>query len=396
MAILLVSPDFAPSKTVGALRMTSLARYLCMKGEKVIVLRNNPKLYDRDGLEIEEIKNLTIIEVNKLAGYFEMARLYKQAIEDILNTKPVDIIIYSCGPYFSLYVAPQIKKKYGIAYIIDFRDLWIYTFFEKIIVKILWKLTKPIKRFIERECIKDADQIVVVTPGDKILIEKHYKHARNKTEVIFNGFDDAVLSNSLARNIKLDSGYTNIGMCGKFFGYSEKYARHVLIALNNLDKQGVKVRLYHIGTKEPQVSEGMKQLNISSDIYHYMGYMEYRNCLEFLKQMDLNMLVYVHPVSMSTKVFDYTYCNRPIILSGKDDTYLAQYIKSFSGGFVSSTIKDIEKNVVEVMETQQKVLSHDQSQVNRYGRSIQNKKYHGLIRKIIEQEKINELENSKT
>lgn len=101
-----------------------------------------------------------------------------------LKEYPVDLII-STGPPHSMHlIALELKRKFNVKWIADFRDPWTdIDFYHKLR---LTKWADKIHRKLEKKVLLNADHIVTVSPGCATDLEKI---ANRKVEVINNGFD---------------------------------------------------------------------------------------------------------------------------------------------------------------------------------------------------------------
>jgi hypothetical protein len=63
LKVLIISPAFAPFSGVGAVRMTSLAKYLVACGDSVTVMRYTPSIWGRDTLKTSQPEGIEYIDV---------------------------------------------------------------------------------------------------------------------------------------------------------------------------------------------------------------------------------------------------------------------------------------------------------------------------------------------
>jgi len=105
-------------------------------------------------------------------------------LSSYLKENPVDLII-STGPPHSMHlIALELKRKFNVKWIADFRDPWTDIDFYHKLRLTKWADNKH--RKLEKKVLLNADHIVTVSPGCAAGLEKI---ANRKVEVINNGFD---------------------------------------------------------------------------------------------------------------------------------------------------------------------------------------------------------------
>ncbi len=219
--ILIVSYNFAPRHTVGAIRPTKLAQYLSEAGNEVDVVTVKPygeldHSMDRslDGIHrIDHIDRVIVDEKpasNRSAapktaavGYKKMNPLRKLKRElyeykKIFNSKrftrdfvrlvksdlgrfrSYDAVITTYGPAASHLCGLKFKKLCpGVKWIADFRD--------PMVVNTTTAATLKFRQRVQAEVCRKADRLVAVSNGyyERIFDDE----AKKKASVIYNGFD---------------------------------------------------------------------------------------------------------------------------------------------------------------------------------------------------------------
>lgn len=101
-----------------------------------------------------------------------------------LKENPVELII-STGPPHSLHlIANNLKKKYNVPWIADFRDPWTEIYFYKSLK--LTPFADSIQKRLELKVLRNADINVVVS---KSMANSFKQKGINNIEVITNGYD---------------------------------------------------------------------------------------------------------------------------------------------------------------------------------------------------------------
>lgn len=97
----------------------------------------------------------------------------------------IDVIYTSVGPFSSVLLGSRLKRRLGIPWVVDFRDPWTDD------AMTLWptRLHYRLECRQERKALRDADAIVVVTPGMQEMMRARYPRAADRIHVVPNGFD---------------------------------------------------------------------------------------------------------------------------------------------------------------------------------------------------------------
>lgn len=195
-SFILLAWQFPPLLSGGVFRAFSIAKYSAILGWNVTVICQNIKAGNKGGdLLLKELdNNINIIKVNKAGGkniipfleidggYLNSLKIVKEVIEKV-DILPKAII--STGPPFHTFLAGKLLKKYyNCKLLLDYRDEWNlcpFDFVEKNSSNLKW----------ERKILKKSDLVVFVTKGiKKVYNEKFHNEIRNKSYIIYNGWDE--------------------------------------------------------------------------------------------------------------------------------------------------------------------------------------------------------------
>lgn len=375
--ILIISPFFRPFTGVGANRMDSLADYLNKKQYDIKVVKNSNRSYR--GKILNNIKNddMEIISVEAEDNFLKNYLKYKKIVARELKKVRFDCVIVSVGPYYTLPLIKLIGQKFHTKIILDIRDLWANEPLISDDTSILKNIIKDC--FFQKRAIKNADYVTVPSEGTKKLIEQHYgRILSKKCYSINNGYDERQLTDEIyhLKMNKCSSNSFRLCMFGKFFEYlNELYYQELIEALAMI-RQEKKLEVIQVGFKEKEFECLLKSRNIE---YFSTGYYEYlkgiiylkKNAHAFLMSNDLT-------VGYGTKVYDYIFCNKPIILIGNGKTELSTFLTGFENAFVCSKREEIETAINYIVN---KKISHlyEKENILEYSRAYQNNKFEKLI-----------------
>lgn len=359
MRIMLVSPAFPPFSGVGGVRMYSLANHLQNNGHDVIVIRNSINTWGKENCKSACNNFYKIVDVDfKAKDYYygverESIEAYKKTIKIILDTERVDIIIYSCGPYFNAITAVEIKKEYGIKTIIDYRDLWINEENNtrnvfKIIKRKLFKI--PYWKY-ERESIVYADKIITVTPEECAVLQHKYKECASKITYIYNGYDDKRINGQDEINIKeynLPERY--VGVFGKFAYYDFNYTVELLKAIKRINESGINIKIVHVGKKESIDEKAIEKSGVPKGLYVNLGYLDYPVGIKVMEKAIAGCIILNYKRGLGTKVFDYIMLNKPIIYFAHKECAIDRLLKKAKNSFRCEKYTDALKALVKIYD----------------------------------------------
>ena len=393
--ILLVSHYFVPYSGVGSKRMSYLARYLIRKKETVFVIKAADEYYgdnicsDRiDGASSFDVRLTTSIK-NLLLNAVLWRRSYKQKIEELLRIKKVDVIVFSGGPFFYFGLGRYFLKKYGINYVLDYRDPYIDN--EMSSLSVVNKLKKAIidtlKRIIEADSLKHAKFVVNVTQELSDMMLREYKIDSKKLRTIMNGYDDDIVKNlnvsgktPFAQDLK--GAKLVLGIFGKFAYYSKEHPKMLFGSLNVLKiKNEINVELMHIGEKEEEMFTSAKTTSVS-DRYLYLGKMEYKQAMQELSSADVLVMNNRSVNALGTKIFDYIYLNKPIIALISRTSAIASFLSRFDHAYVCETQEELEKAIKHIYTEKLFNLDKQDFDPMAYSRSKQMDAFYSIIKEV--------------
>lgn len=390
MSYLIVSPAYAPYSGVGSNRMMSFTQYLVEQGYEVIVLRNSPETWPEDSLKSTPPSGVIVRDVLVKGHFDDCAELYYEAITKVYDDYHIDCAVYSCNPYYTIVAAAKLKLRNGTPFIIDFRDLWINdeTFTRSVLKRIKKIIIRHRFKFKEWKCISKADHVVTVTPRELDALKKQYPKYSDKMSVIYNGYDEKRLSDTLdnEENDKIDTilklldDCYSIGFFGKFGYYDYEYMVELLNAVKEVNKKGICLKIVHIGDLDSKSEKAMADVDFPNELYIRTGYLDYKTGVELLKHFTINCLIVHYKRGLGTKLFDYIYVDKPVVYFAPPDSSIADVLNTCAHSYRCENHEDAQKAIQEVI--QNKINTLDCAEKEKYSRTIQNAQYEKLLKII--------------
>lgn len=374
MRILMLSPAFAPYSGVGAARMTSLAEYLVSKSCKLTVVVYDREYFNGDCFERKVPLGIKTVSV-KVDG--NIIHNLKKALMNIMEKSDYDICISSVGSYESMYVIRDVMQKYHTKYIIDYRDMWIFsrTEFDQLnfLLKIKITTLDLINLFFERKAAKGAVAFVTVTDNNRKELIKRYPKWKDKFKTIFNGYEDFPNKQKTEHDEKI----YKIGIAGKMSYYNPKMTEQIFSVLSHFNKNGKRVVLEHIGNEDKINDKLLEKYSNRDTFYKNYGEMSHPNTMLKMMEMDALLVVNAHRSGFGTKVFDYIALNKPIIYAGVCPSELSKFVAQFEEGMVCGNEIEFEQVLCSLLDRRPKTLTAEDTTI--YSREVQNEIYYKLI-----------------
>ena len=382
MNILIISPAFAPFSGVGAVRMSSLAKFLVNHGHIVTVLRNNPLTWGIDSLKSKELSNIQFIdaEISKDTKFKNAVLIYKKLIKTLFKNSNFDTCIISTGPYYGIFLVPYIKKNYNTRVILEQRDLWLfhYSNYMRFTHKLKHTIFSIVNLLAEFNSIKFSDKYITVTPQIKKILQMRYVVFKKKIECITNGFE----RNSIINSPK-SSKYTFnfIAHFGKLTYYNLDDAKMLLNSLKSLRNKGVDIRLVHIGEEEEEIIKLGVEIGLPNDAIIQTGYVSYETGISIIKaSLCCTIVDTADKVGYASKMFDYIGVNKPIIAIIDETSAMSKILKKFEFAYICSNEICVENYIESIIYNKIEFLGNNDAY--QYSRDKRNAEYLELIKNL--------------
>lgn len=372
--------------------MTKLVKYFSKFGWEITVLTVKDKYYDYSQVdenimarEISKYSNVEIIRTSvfkefflyKDKGFYWIFPLYSKLKNKLDNTN-YDFILFTGDPFFQWLIAPIIKKKYNIPYILDFRDPWLLDPFNHS------KIRKFILGFLEPYVVRNADLVLNVTSEATQMYQNFYAQfniPKSKFITIENGFDPDDFKKLPEVNLQKYKGY-RIVYTGKFGEFRNPIPFLEALKEYNSQKNAQKIYFFHIGKKEEIINNF---LNSNTSLRQYIiqtGFVPYDKCLGYINVADASLIITGnHPYEPTTKVYDYIALKKPILcISNIKKGYLFNLMQKYPLSiYEKNDNKRIIKALLKLMELDNNLNSFS---IEYFNRETHYKKLEDILIKI--------------
>lgn len=219
------------------------------------------------------------------------------------------VIYCPAAPLSAVTVARKLRKRYGIPYVLDFRDGWTFDSFRKLPTN----LHKAADRRREAAAVRDAASIVTVGPTLTRWISERYPERADDVHTIFNGFDPAAMEG--AELTQAEPGVFRFVHCGSLFDYLRKPFLSFLQALSKLPReQSARVEVLMVGQVYAEAKADVEAAGLAEQV-RFLGYIAHPKALGLMRSAHVNLIFRPEnsPDAVSGRVFDLLMVGRPIL-----------------------------------------------------------------------------------
>lgn len=258
----------------------------------------------------------------------------------LLQNEDICATISSSSPVTSHLIAKELKVKYKIPWVADFRDLWSqnhgYPY-------------GPVRKFFDRrlelKTLLPADALVTVSP---LWAEKlRALHKGKTTYTITNGFDpDKMSKGRIDLTPKFTITYTGRVLYTGKQDFSKLFAAlQDLITARTINPKDAEVRFYN--PENELLARGIEEYELSAVAKQY-GTVPRE--ISFEKQRESQLLLLLNWEDQRErgwyplKIFEYLAAQRPILsIGGSGDDVVKDLLDETKAGIYCKTVEDIKE-----------------------------------------------------
>lgn len=202
---------------------------------------------------------------------------------EIIEHEKIEIIFATAPPFTDLLVGYELKKKYGIPLVIDYRDSWLDSpdnFYPL-------RLYRFINMKKELEVLRTADEVITINRRIKeLIIEKYHNVTHRDIDILPHCFDREELElagSQLPRTNKMRFTHA-----GNFFGLmTPKYfLQGLAAAFKRRPELRSRLEACFIGLLSKENLKLIQHFGLADSVYA-PGYVNHKECLKFLLSSDV-------------------------------------------------------------------------------------------------------------
>jgi glycosyltransferase involved in cell wall biosynthesis len=300
-----------------------------------------------------------------------------------LQENPVDLIV-STGPPHSMHlIGLELRKKFSIPWLADFRDPWTNIDFYNRLRLTPWADRRH--KSLEKKVLQAADLVSTVSWS---WADDFKRIVPRDIEIITNGFDPE----DFPRNAPVTDPFFSITHIGSF--NKDRNPEAFWHALRNkaLSDDGFRknLRLRFLGQTDQSIFHSL-EINNLKDCAEDFGFVDHKKSLAMLGQSQVLLLPLNDAPNVSGiipgKLFEYLASNRPIIVIGPGDGDTARIIRETGAGKVAG-FGDMAGLIRIIDEYYELYLSHKLTIQNMEIKKYSRQELTAQLVKIIEQKAI--------
>lgn len=242
-------------------------------------------------------------------------RSYRVA-RDITAKEEVDLIYTSFPPFSSAITGYWLKKKTGIPWVVDYRDLWT----DDVLREWIPKPRRWFEKKIEQKLIKHADAVIAVSEQKTDFLKSLVPHNTQQWHTITNGYDTEAFADLLSTpwqpNEHIDLVYT-----GRLFKNRQGYTLvHALGEIKSKDPElADKARIHFYGGISEEIQNEYNRLLDQYDLWEHFifhGDVDFETSKKVQVEADYLLLIVDTGKTadgvIPGKLFEYVASKRPI------------------------------------------------------------------------------------
>ncbi len=359
MKVGIVSYYFPPNNSSGAQRWSKMALYLKRRGFDVFVISSYGDRFG--GEDHERYRYLReVVRVYPLRGsgkygapvantYLRPMKFfvvpdskiyffakYRKRIEEIIAGEMPEIVIITVPPFSSLLFLPTFFKKFGISYVVDMRDVWMYD---------PRRPNKIVDFVFEKRSLKGARGVLCI---NDYALDEAMKFNRN-SKVVPHFYDPQEYRIEPIKHT--DVWVSHIGSL-----FNE---RDVKFVKNVVDKLGVNLRLVGPG----------------SERWGGLGPVSRRDAIREMVSADVLLAIFGRGRDQrfvsSVKLFEYMGSGKPVVVVSGDG-YIRRVSEDLGLGVCGFSEEELYKRLKEALEGKYTPREPERFSIQSVGRDVEN------------------------
>jgi len=238
----------------------------------------------------------------------------------IIEEHEINAVITTGPPHSTHLTGLKIKKKYGIKWIVDFRDPWTTIFYNDALFQT--RMAIYANQRMEQSVIDACDRLLLVS----VDREKIYADV-NKTTFLPNGYDDLDFAN---QDLKLSEIFT-VCYTGTI---AASYPTEALAAAFEALHDIIAYKLIFVGKVADTIKNDIN--NKLKSAAKFLGYMPHKETVNYMSSSHLLLLIIPQTESnkfiIPGKLFEYLATGRQVLVIGPLDSAVAQIVAQSNAG----------------------------------------------------------------
>ncbi len=360
--VLIISPHFPPINAPDHQRIRQLLPFVGQQGWQATILAATPESSDLSSDELLSRNLPTAAEIiripawsSDLCGKIGLRNLgwrvcwpFYKACVDLLQRDKFDLLYFSNTMFATWLLAPLLKRKFAVPYVVDFQDPWVVhrrearvqpgKIYKRIFARTVACLGEP-------WVVKKAAGITAVSPSYLKALKTAYPELQEQNLLhlpfSFNQSDFQIVSEAAVKNPFFQSHVerVNCAYVGRLGPDMVPALETFFTALAGLKKNNPaliqKFRFFFIGShyhsanQQPQFAiEVASRFGFSSQVQEFRERVAYFTALKVIQDSQLNLLFDSAATDYSpSKLYPLLAAGRPILAITQPDSTLDRLVR---------------------------------------------------------------------
>lgn len=294
-----------------------------------------------------------------------------KAANKFISKEKIDAIVSIGPPHSSHLIGLKLSKRFNIPHIPVLIDPWVDIVYYKNLNRS--KVAKKIDNHFERNVLLNAKQVIFVTKSTEEDYLKKYDFLKNKTNVLYWGYDEEAFKDLKIEKIPKDEKI--IVHSGNLFSYQNPKNFWKQIKLEN--DRGNNFKLKFIGTVDPVIIDYLKEIGLSDKV-EFVGFLPYQEMIKQICEADILLVCASEPRHVPGKLFEALRTGNPIIAFGYNNEKVKKIIEETNAGMMfeyDESGEEFFKNLAKIKPDQNSVVKYDRAEISR--------EFHLIFKKLL-------------
>jgi glycosyltransferase involved in cell wall biosynthesis len=316
-----------------------------------LVSNNHQNKTSKNIVKTSWLKKLLVQLMIPDRGIIWLPSALKYGSRFLKNNTDVKVVFATAPSFTNLLIALILAKRFNKKLICDFRDFYV--------VNGLFKRIFPLNfldSILEKQLIKSSSQLIFISKNMKQVYENKYPEIVQKTNLIYNGFDDADFN--FTNTLKQNHDKLKIFFAGSLY-YESTHPRDIFQLLNSLDvliKKGLieknKIEIKIAAYIHPELQQRLDCHNLKTNIV-FLGVIKREDVLTEMQQSNLLWHMLGNSKqdmgAIPIKTFEYMASQKPVLFFVPKNAELEEVATEFNLGYTCYIGNEFQSYNEEIM-----------------------------------------------
>lgn len=293
-----------------------------------------------------------------------------------IKKNKIDAIISIGPPHSSHLIGMSLSKKFLIPHFPVLIDPWVDIVYYKNFKRNI--LTLKLDNHFERSVLKNAQRVVFVTKSTEEDYQKKYSFLKNKTNVLYWGYDEDEFKSMSLKPVSEKGNVENrtkvLVHAGNLFSYQNPKRLWDQIKIEN-DK-GNKIQIRFIGTVENEILQYLNSIGLK-DFVKVVGFLPYKEMIKEIINADMLLVCSSEPRHVPGKLFEAMRTGNPIIAFGNNNDEVKKILQESNCGMMFG----YEDEVKDFFSDYNKIKP-DLAFIKKFDRAEIGKEFYSILKKL--------------